>query len=159
MISEYDVFTSEMARWIQTEGMNGSIEPKDMRRIVSIGRFSPCLLQSIGCNDLEIVTTISIIEKMIFDHAIGIDFLSTLHTIICTPKQIFRSASRSDSVVVITFENQRGNPIIIPIQLNKEQAVGKNRVHWISSVYAKDNPNQLGVWEQKGLLLWDSNGS
>jgi len=152
---EYEVFTPEMAAWICEAGSSAEgIDTEKMRQIVSIGRFPAGILAGIGCDDLEIVTTISVFEKMVFDHGIGTDILSKFHAILCAPKQIFNSASRPGSVVVVTLEFQRGNPIIIPIQLSKHVGKYQPNVHWVSSAYAKDNPDQLQKWENDGLLLW-----
>jgi len=152
---EYEIFTPQMASWICAAGSSAEgIDAEKMRQIVSIGRFPADILTGIGCEDLEIVTTISVFEKMVFDHGIGTDILSRFHSILCAPKQIFNSASRPGSVVVVTLEIQRGNPIIIPIQLSKPVGKYQPNVHWVSSAYAKDNPRQLQKWEKDGLLLW-----
>lgn len=154
---EYEIFTPEMASWICAAGSSAEgIDEEKMRQIVSIGRFPPDILAGIGCEDLEIVATVSVFEKMVFDHGLGTDVLSRFHAVLCAPKQIFNSASRPGSVVVITLEVQRGNPIIIPIQLSKSVGKYQPNVHWVSSAYAKDNPGQLQKWEKDGLLLWST---
>ena len=147
--------TAALVAWISETGLSGPIPAQRMRAILSIGRFPTDMLNVLGCKDLELVTTISVLEKMIFDHGLRYDHLCGLHSLICRPEKIFRSASRPEtSVVILSLETLRDRPIILPIELNKPMAKGQHPVHWLSSGYAKDNREMIDRWEKNGLLIW-----
>lgn len=147
--------TDALVQWIHDEGVRGTIPEKRMSDHVVIGRFTPQMLAILGCNDRELVTSVSHLEKMMFDHAISAARLKNLHGIICTPEKIFRSASQpATSIVVMTIETLRYMPIIVPIHLDKPGATGKAPDHWVASAYAKDQPAMLAKWEARGLLMW-----
>lgn len=147
--------THGLVTWIQASGLAGTIPPARMEHHVLIGRFTAEMLAILGCDDLEIRTSVAVLEKMMFDHAIGVPKLVNLHQLICTPQAVYRSASRPhDSIVVITLEVLRGAPIMATVHLNKRQARGQASVHWVTSCYAKDNPAIIQRWETDGLTIW-----
>lgn len=147
--------TLELVEWVRDAGMAGDIPKDRLRAYVSLGRFSPEMLAILQCKDLELRTTIAVLEKMLFDHAISPKHLYGLNGLICQPEKVFKSKTRPDtSVVVMTIETLRALPIVVPIELNKTMAQGKAPVHWVSSAYAKDEPEALIRWEKEGLLLW-----
>ena len=148
--------TAELVAWIKNTGLAGPIEPDRMRAMLSIGRFSQEMLGLLQCEDLELVTTISVLEKMIFDHGLKEEHLCGLHGLICQPEKIFKSATRPDtSVVIMSLETLRERPIILPIELGKRMAKGKPSMHWLSSGYAKDNRDIIAKWKSDGLLIWE----
>lgn len=147
--------TDELVQWIQDNGSNGTIPERRMDDHVIIGRFTAEVLTIIKCPDLELVTSVSVIEKMMFDHAISATKLKALHTIICQPERVYRSASHPDtSIVLMTMQRLGTRPIVIPIWLSKPGPTGKSPVHWIASGYAKDDPASFDKWDASGLLLW-----
>lgn len=151
-----ELLTPELVEWIRSTGQAGPIPPERMRAMLSIGRFTQEMLTLLQCQDLELVTTISVLEKMIFDHGLRADHLCRLHHLICRPEKIFKSASRPNtSVVIMSLETLREQPIILPLELEKPMAKGKAPVHWLSSGYAKDNQNIIAKWKRDGLLIWE----
>lgn len=142
--------------WIREEGLKGTIPPARYDDHVVVGRFSPDMLMVLACDDHELVTSISVLEKMMFDHAISAERVKGLHQLVCTPQKVFRSATHPDtSIVVLTPEELRGCPILVPVRLNHRSGAGKPLMHWVASAYAKDHPEMLAKWEQRGLLLWE----
>lgn len=151
-----ELLTAELVAWIKATGLAGPIPPDRMRAMLTIGRFTPEMLALLKCDDLELVTTISVLEKMIFDHGLREDHLCRLHGMICQPEKIFKSATRPDtSVVIMSLETLRAHPIILPIELSKPMAKGQPAVHWLSSGYAKDNQAMIAKWERDGYLIWE----
>lgn len=147
--------TDALVQWIHDEGVRGTIPAGRMNDHIVIGRFTAEMLAILQCNDRALVTSVSTLEKMMFDHAISAAKLKDLHRMICTPEKIFRSATHpTTSIVVMTIETLRHVPIIIPIHLEKPGATGKDPVHWVASAYAKDKPAMLAKWETSGLLMW-----
>jgi hypothetical protein len=148
--------TAELVAWIQKTGLAGPIPPDRMRAMLSIGHFSQEMLGLLQCDDLELVTTISVLEKMIFDHGLRAEHLCGLHGLICQPEKIFKSATRPDSsVVIMSLETLRARPIILPIELGKRMSKGQPAVHWLSSGYAKDSQDIIAKWKRDGLLIWE----
>ena len=151
-----ELLTAELVAWISATGLAGPIPPIRMQSIVSIGRFTPEILAILKCADLELVTSIAVLEKMIFDHALKESHVTELHGLICAPTKIFKSATRPDtSVVVMSLETQRAHPIILPIEIGKAMSVKQAPVHWLSSGYAKDQQEVIAKWERNGLLIWE----
>lgn len=151
-----ELLTAELVAWISATGLAGPIPPIRMQDIVSIGSFTPEILTILKCADLELVTSIAVLEKMIFDHALKESHVSELHGMICKPEKIFKSATRPDtSVVVMSLETLRTHPIILPIELGKAMSQKKAPVHWLSSGYAKDQQEVIAKWERNGLLIWE----
>lgn len=147
--------TPELIDWIYSSGMNKTIPDKRMADEVVIGRFTPQMLNILKCSDHLLLTSISHLEKMIFDHGLTASQLKRLHGIICQPEKIFQSASHPQTaVVVMTVEVLRAKPILVPIHLNKPGPAGKAPAHWVSSAYPKDHPEMLAKWAANGLLIW-----
>lgn len=147
--------TIELVQWIHDEGLRGKIPRARMEHHVVIGRLTAEMLAILGCDDLELFTSVAVLEKMLFDHAISTDKLLDLSRLVCLPKSVYRSASRpNDSVVVVSLETLRANPILVPIHLGKQLGRSGPVVHWVSSCYAKDNPAIFERWNRDGLLIW-----
>lgn len=147
--------TNDLVKWIQDEGVKGTIPQARMEHHVVIGRLSAEMLTILGCDDLELFTSVAVLEKMLFDHGISVDKLTDLSRLVCIPQTVYKSASRPhDSVVVVSVETLRENPILVPIHLGKQLGRGGPVVHWVSSCYAKDNPAIFDRWERDGLLIW-----
>lgn len=147
--------TDALVQWVQDEGSKGTIPAFRMDHHVVIGRFPAQMLTILNCADQELVTSVSVLEKMMFDHGISATKLKSLHQTICQPQQIYKSATHTTtSVVVVTMQNLSNKPILVPIWLSKAGSTGKAPVHWVSSGYVKDDPKIFSTWEAKGLLLW-----
>jgi Phage MuF-C-terminal domain len=151
----HEQLNDTLVDWIQTEGSKGLIHPNRLDDRVVIGRFTQDMLKRLGCSDLELITSVSVLEKMMFDHGISANKLKTLHQTICMPQRVYRSASHPQtSVVVMTLQRLGAKPILIPIWLNKASAAGKPAMHWVASGYVKDDPNIFNKWDAAGLLIW-----
>jgi hypothetical protein len=147
--------TDELVERVKTEGMKNTITEVEMAEHVIIGRFTDVMLSRLNCPDLEIATSISVLVKMIFNHGITPKHIKSLSQLICNPQEIYQSVSHpNDSVVIVTIENIAGEPILIPIWLNKPGRTGKQPDHWVSSAYAKTDPNVLTRWKSTGHQIW-----
>jgi len=139
---------------IQQAGLKGTATDQERRNQVLLGRFPQHLLIALKIPDLEIVTSVAIIEKMIFDHGLTAPLITDLHNLICTPSAIYQSASQHASIVVVTVQVARQVPVIAAIHIDKPDSTGKRNVHWLASAYPKDHPEMLDRWQKQGLLLW-----
>lgn len=127
--------------------------------LLELGATPKTILQAGGQQfaDLDLVIKAKTIGKMYFDHHVPKGTIERLPEILQLPKAIYQSASgvKGGSIVVMTFEIQRGFPLIVPIHANKQ--VGRDRFcNEVASVYAKEGPNPEEKWEKAGLLLWKS---
>ncbi|SMD13864.1 hypothetical protein [Pseudomonas sp. URIL14HWK12:I5] len=125
--------------------------------ILELGPTPAQILQSVGQNfqGLDLIIKGKTIGKMHFDHGVSKGVIERLPDILQSPKAIYQSATGPDGIVVMTFEIQRGYPLIIPIHANKR--VGRDRsCNVIASMYAKEGPDPQEKWEKAGLLLWKS---
>ena len=143
----------DLVQAIQQAGLDGTASNDDRRNQVLLGRFPSHLLGVLNIHDLEIVTSVAIIEKMIFDHGLPPSVVADLHHLVSNPNAIYQSATQSDSIVVLTVQITRRLPVLVAIRLAKPDSTGKGNVHWLASAYPKD-PAMFGRWEKQGLLLW-----
>lgn len=122
--------------------------------VLRVGQ-TPELLIKYGLPELDLVITGRTIDKSVFDHGISKGVIERLHTLISSPKTLYRSAPpHTNGSVVVTLEMHRQCPVIIPIRANKQ--FGRDRfVNEITSVYAKEGGNFEQRWRSEGLLLWD----
>lgn len=125
--------------------------------LLELGPTPKQILQAGGeqFSNLDLVIKAKTIGKMHFDHAVPKGMIERLPEILQSPKAIYHSASgaQGSSVVVMTFEVQRGFPLIIPVHANKP--IGRGRFcNEIASMYAKEGPNPEEKWEKAGLLIW-----
>jgi hypothetical protein len=147
--------TDSLVEWIQTHGSKGTISPNRLDDHIVIGRFGQDMLWRLRCADLDLITSVSVLEKMMFDHGISATKLKSLNQTICTPQRIYQSASHPEtSVVVMTLQSLGMKPILIPIWLNKPSSKGKPAMHWVASGYVKDDPRIFDKWDAAGLLIW-----
>lgn len=144
----------ELIRDIQRAGSDGTASDQERRNQVLLGRFPQHLLASLKVPDLEIVTSVAIIEKMIFEHGLTAPVIADLHNLICTPSAVYQSASQGDSIVVLTIQITRQLPVIAAIKLDKPDSAGKPNIHWLASAYPKDHTEMFSRWQRQGLLLW-----
>lgn len=127
--------------------------------VLELGVTPKTILQAGGqqFGDLDLVIKGKTIGKMYFDHHVSKGVIERLPEILQSPKAIYQSASgaKGSSIVVMTFEIQRGLPLIVPIHANKR--IGRDRFcNEIASMYAKEGPNPEEKWEKAGLLIWKS---
>lgn len=123
---------------------------KNHQLILTLGP-TPEILQKQGFPDIDLVVTGKVIEKAFFDHAITRGALERAYGFICAPKAIYKSAT--DGAVVMTYEERKGNPLIIPLHANKQ--MGRDVVaNVIASMYYKEG-NAEERWRRDGLLLWE----
>lgn len=114
---------------------------------------TPALLTQHGCPDLPLLLKAKTVGKIFFEHGMTKTQIEQLPVMLHVPRALYRSASHTDSVVVLTFEENLGAPIIVPIAKNR--MVGRARVNEIVSAYAKTGPDQTPRWRAQGLLLWE----
>lgn len=124
-----------------------------MKQVV-LGRFPLEVLEAMKIDDLEVVTSISVLAKLMEKHKLSAAVVSGLHDLICNPVAVYDSATKKGSVVVLTVHLIGGDPIIAAIVINTPDALGKPNMHWLTSAYAKDNHAKFHEWEAAGLLRW-----
>lgn len=127
--------------------------------LLELGPTPKHILQAGGqqFQNLDLVIKAKTIGKMHFDHGVAKGVIERLPQILEAPKAIYHSASnmKGSSVVVMTFEIQRGYPLIVPIHAGKP--IGRGRFcNEVTSMYAKEGPNPEEKWEKAGLLIWKS---
>lgn len=123
--------------------------------LVLLGKTPDLLQQHAGFPDLPMAITGKIIGKAHFDHGINASLLKRLEEVINAPKGIYRPAdpTRTDSIVVLTYEIKGLAPIIVPIR--HSQRIGRAGVYNIvTSIYGKEGPDPEIKWTKQGLKLW-----
>lgn len=149
------IFSDAIIDWIQTAGFANSLTPEESSQHIVLGRFEETMQTRLGCLDYEIATSVATLDKMMFDHGVPASHLKKLMQMIQNPAAIYRSATHPDSsVVIVSTQNLGGQPILIPIWLNKQSRTGKQPDHWISSAYKKSNPHILQTWDSQGYKIW-----
>lgn len=126
--------------------------------LLELGPTPASIIQSGGKDfqGLDLVLKAKTVGKMHFDHSVPRGVIERLPEILNAPKAIYRSAAvPNGAVVVMTFEIQRGYPLIIPVHANRQ--IGRERFcNEVASMYAKEGPNPEVKWKAAGLLLWEA---
>ena len=112
---------------------------------------TPQYLLDAGFPALRVVIKGKTVDKAHFDHGITRGILERLPDLITAPKSLYRSATRPDSTVVVSFEQKDGSPILLP--MHKQAPVGRDTRNVVASVYCKEASVEAR-WQQQGLLLW-----
>lgn len=117
------------------------------------------LIENFGFPNLDLHITESTISKVLNFHGVSIDFLKILPIILNNDNAnsisyIFKSHTREDGAVIVSFEFVGQKPIVIAIHKGKQ--INKNDyVNSIASIYEKDDAEKkFKNWEEKGLLLY-----
>jgi len=119
--------------------------------ILEIGA-TPLVLRNVGLPDLPTSILIKTIDKAFFDHGITQGMLERLYAILENPKAIYRSATQAGTCVVLTYEAQRGMPVVVPI--HPAVQIGRSRiVNRVASIYGTPSAAVLR-WDAEGLVLW-----
>lgn len=127
--------------------------------LLELGETPQTIIQAGGqiFSGLDLVLKANTVGKMHFDHGVPRGVIERLPEILSAPKAIYRSATQAvvGAVVVMTFELQRGFPLIIPVHASKQ--IGRGRIcNVVASMYAKEGPSPEAKWKSDGLLLWES---
>ena len=131
------------------------LSDQDYRLQVRIGRFSKTAITALGIRDLDVITSVAILVKVMEKHGLKPSIVESLKDLILEPVAVYKSATERESIVVVTAEMPDGiNPLLIPIKIDVMGASGKSNFHWMASAYAKEKPEIIERWEKNGLLLW-----
>jgi hypothetical protein len=144
----------DLAKVICTGSKNNALSGDDLRSQVVLGRFPQPVLSALSIPDLDVVTSVSVLAKVSKKHNLGLGVISDLHGMICAPEAVYRSATRSDSVAIVTMIMIDDDPLIAAIAIDMPDAYLKPNMHWLTSAYGKENHEKLEDWEAEGLLLW-----
>lgn len=121
------------------------------RAVITVGD-TPELLQRCGASNIPITINQSTMYKIAYPteyfgaekqgHNLGIPALKQLPQQIANPVAILKSNSQNESMILLTeWEDTHGNPVIIPLHLNKNGAIGITNE--IASSYGKQNLDTL----------------
>ena len=147
--------SSDFAATVHDRSRKNLLTAEELRYQVRIGRFSKAALQALGLRDLDVVTSLSVLTKMVGKHGLGPDALAQLRDIVLNPVSVYKSDTFPGSVVVVSAMLPDGaNPLLMAIRVDKPDSAGKTNIHWMVSAYVKETPGILEKWEEKGLLLW-----
>lgn len=110
---------------------------------------TPSILLDIGCEQLPMLYSQKHLRKAVrpqnnktHDHGLSVDQIKKLPDLISNPVMIFDSATRNDSIVLVTSETDANrNPIIISIHPNGIGTYELEQINsnYITSVYGKNN--------------------
>ena len=150
--SDIDKAASRMNRFMD-EFEAGRMKSDDTQLLGN----TPMVLQALGAPDFQMNINATVIEKVMEGkHAqtITADMLRQIPAQLFNPVAVFKSTSELDSLVVITeLLDRRGQPIIVPVQLNTES--GRYKVNNISSAYGKDNAQaKMEEWAKDRRLVY-----
>jgi len=134
---------------------NSMLSEQDYRLQVRIGRFSKTAIRALGIRDLDVITSVAILTKVMTKHGLEPAMVESLKELLLAPVAVYKSATEHESIVVVTAEMPDGiNPLLIPIKIDVMGASGKSNFHWMASAYSKEKPDIIERWEKNGLLLW-----
>lgn len=122
--------------------------------VLNIGP-TPAVLLSLGFQQRSMVIKAKTVGKIFFDHGIVQALIERIPALLDGPQCIYRSATRADSVVVLTYEMKGTAPIMLAVA--RDAQIGRGPlVHEVSSMYGKEGPDPRRKWQAQGLLLWQA---
>ena len=122
--------------------------------VLTLGE-TPAVLQNIGLPALPLAITGKVIDKCYFDHGISKGMLERIHSMVSTPKSIYKAHLDQPGYVVITYEIKGTDPVIVVIHPNRQMAGRRDFYNVIASMYQKSGNAEVR-WKNDGLLLWES---
>lgn len=147
--------SAALAETVLGRHISAMLSEQDYRLQVRIGRFSKAAISALGIRDLDVITSVAILTKVMAKHGLEPSMVESLKELILAPVAVYKSATERESIVVVTAEMPDGiNPLLIPIKIDVMGASGKSNFHWMASAYAKEKPEIIERWEKNGLLLW-----
>lgn len=133
----------------------GRLTNDDLRHQVAIGRFTKETCTRLNIQDRVLVTSVSLLVKIMTKHNLTPAVVASLSDAINAPVAAYLSDTERNSIVVVTLEKPDGsNPLVVPFRVDVADSANKPNMHWMVSAYAKDDPAILERWERKGLLIW-----
>lgn len=144
----------ELAQLLEQAVKEKSLTDELRRNQVVLGKFPQEVLTALKISDLDVVTSVAIIAKIMKKHELSAATVAGLHELICNPVAVYDSATEQGSVVVLTMRLVMGDPIIAAIAVNTPDAFKKGHMHWLTSAYPKENHAKFAEWERDGLLRW-----
>lgn len=131
---------------------------KSPRENILIGE-TPQIYQELGAKNLDLTINQSALNKIAYPdgyfggkHNLGIPALKKLPEQLADPVAILKSATQKDSFVVLTqWADMNGNPVVIPIHLNKQGTVSLENV--VPTAYGKEGISRL-LGENNENVLW-----
>lgn len=144
----------EIATAICTGSIAGTLSDEDLRHQILLGRFPKDVLTALKIPDLSVVTSVAVLAKLAKKHTLSPAIIGGLHSLISAPQAVFSSATKNDSIVIVTMMMVEGDPLIASVVVDTPDAYLKPNMHWLTSAYGKDNHAKLTEWERSGLLLW-----
>lgn len=121
--------------------------------LIDLGSTPQVLIDS-GLPELRLGITGKVIDKVYYDHGVTKGKLQALPSMLATPKAIYRSDHpHPPGSVVVTFESQNGDPLIVSIKANARHG-RSDCYNLVTSVYGKGGDFQE-AWKRNGLLLWE----
>lgn len=144
----------ELAQLLEQAIKEKSLTNDLRRNQVLLGKFPREVLTALKIPDLDVVTSVSVLAKIMDQHELSAATVAGLHEIICDPVAVYDSATEPGSVVILTMRMVKGDPIIAAIVVNTPDAFKKGHMHWLTSAYPKENHAKFAEWERDGLLRW-----
>ena len=124
----------------------------DRTRDIPVGN-TPAVLRAVGADDLPIVVSPGVIEKVTTGrHDLPPDLVKKIPAALSDPVFIFDSASIPDAQAVVTELRHGSANVMVAIHLNRR--AGRAEVNRIASIYDKTNEMAIPGWMRAGLLRY-----
>ncbi|WP_322106018.1 hypothetical protein [Paraburkholderia sp. J41] len=126
---------------------------------VLIGRLPTAVLTALETPDLNVVTSISILAKILTKHSVPPDIVANLANTVLRPKAVYQSASKGNvpsAVLLLSVERVDGDPLMASVELDQPNATSRANMHWMTSAYPKNNEGKFDQWRADGLLIWEA---
>src|SRR6185437_9131059 len=122
--------SAALAETVLGRHISAMLSEQDYRLQVRIGRFSKAAISALGIRDLDVITSVAILTKVMAKHGLEPSMVESLKELILAPVAVYKSATERESIVVVTAEMPDGiNPLLIPIKIDVMGASGKSNFH------------------------------
>jgi hypothetical protein len=125
---------------------------REKRLPLALSKKTPPVYRALGLDDLPMVTTGAVIDKVHYDHGLSEAQLLMLPGLLENPVMVFDSEAEKGALVAVLDVFARGLPTVAVIRPN--QKMGNYDVHIVPSAYPKDKPSAILNWWRRGLLRY-----
>lgn len=142
---EYSGFSRQVDNF-----MGGKMGRGEVFRVAS---ETPEVMVRLGAPQLPISMSQNVARKVIFEkHGIQPEDIKKIPSLIADPVMVFNSASRPDSMVVLTEIRHGEKSVVVAIHLARAEQ--RHQVNSISSIHGKDRDSAILRWINGGLLRY-----
>lgn len=130
------------------------LSDQDYRLQVRIGRFSKTAITALGIRDLDVITSVAILVKVMEKHGLKPSMVESLKELILEPVAVYKSATERESIVMVTAEMRQHQSLADPDQDRRHGCVRQVQFSLDGQCIRKGKArNHRAVGEKRAIAL------